>query len=101
MAIEFQNPKEVQYANPKTGTPLHLEGEFLVDRLTKTPVAKIVGNIPRFVKPEDNYAESFGWQWKKWENNQSQARGAGVKQKKLVMERTHFDEYEIENKTIL
>jgi len=95
----------ISFINIKTGNSLVLKSVDTapkwVDELTEQEVAPIIGEIPRFVRPEDNYAESFGWQWKKWKNNQSESRGASVKQKELILERTHFGEYELEGKTIL
>lgn len=61
---------------------LRYDGYALVDGSGKS-VAPVVGGIPRFVKPEENYAESFGWQWKKWTDNQSESRGATLKQRQL------------------
>lgn len=89
------------YVNPATGAALYRINNILVDSLNGTEVARVVNNIPRFVDVDENYAESFGWQWKHWVNNQSESRGASVKQRELILERTHFDEYDLNGKTIL
>jgi len=89
------------FVDPSTLEPLIQEGTFLLNEHTRKPVAEIVDGIPRFVKPEENYAESFGWQWKQWADNQSESRGSNIKQRDLILERTHFDEYQLEGKKIL
>lgn len=96
---------KINFINPKTGNSLVLEHIDLegvwFDQITKEKVAPVIKNIPRFVLPKDNYAETFGWQWKKWRNNQSQSRGSSVQQKQLILDRTHFAEYDLDGKTIL
>ena len=87
--------------NPETHNLLNKCGNKLLDSVTHEIVAEIVGGIPRFVDSHQNYAESFGWQWKKWADNQSKDRGASVKQYELIMERTHFSKYDLRGKTIL
>ena len=87
--------------NPKTHNQLTPIGDILCDSVTGEKVAKVIDNIPRFVEPKDNYAESFGWQWKRWSDNQSESRGASVKQRELILERTHFLKYDLNGKTIL
>lgn len=95
----------INFVNPKTGNRLVSrnsgEGEKFFDELTHDEVALVKDSIPRFVDPKDNYAETFGWQFKKWKDTQSVSRGSSVKQKELIMARTHFSEYPIENKAIL
>lgn len=91
----------IRFVNPETHVPLRQEGEFLIDSVTGARIARITGNIPRFISEAENYAESFGWQWKQWADNQSEARGASVKQRDLILERTHFAEYDLKGKTIL
>jgi 2-polyprenyl-3-methyl-5-hydroxy-6-metoxy-1,4-benzoquinol methylase len=98
--MSYHAPIFVDQVDPSTKEPLHFNGHALVDNLGKT-VAEVVDGIPRFVSPEHNYAESFGWQWKKWANNQSESRGATIKQRQLILERTHFDKYPQEGKTLL
>jgi len=95
----------INFINPKTGNRLVVRNSGkelkLFDELTHDEVAHVKDNIPRFVYQKDNYAETFGWQWKKWRDAQSESRGSSVKQKDLIMSRTHFSEYPIENRTIL
>lgn len=93
-------PQFVGWTDPITGAPLRIDCEKLVDPEGRV-VGTVLADIPRFVKREENYAESFGWQWKKWADNQSESRGAKVKQRQLILERTHFAEYPLESKTIL
>lgn len=91
----------IRFVNPDTHVALRQKGGFLVDSVTEARIAKIVDGIPRFVSKADNYAESFGWQWKRWTDNQSEARGALVKQRDLILARTHFAEYDLKGKSIL
>jgi ubiquinone/menaquinone biosynthesis C-methylase UbiE len=98
--MSYHAPSLVRQVNPSTKDALHYDGHALVDSSGAT-IAEVVADIPRFVKPEENYAESFGWQWKKWVDNQSESRGASVKQRQLILERTHFDRYDQEGKTLL
>jgi ubiquinone/menaquinone biosynthesis C-methylase UbiE len=97
--IDMQNLS--RFVNPETHVALKRDGEFLIDSVTGARIAEIVGDIPRFVSQEENYAESFGWQWKRWSDNQSESRGASVKQRELILDRTHFSEYDLNDKTIL
>jgi ubiquinone/menaquinone biosynthesis C-methylase UbiE len=93
--------RSIRFVDPDTHVELTEDGGFLLDPLTGGRIARIVHGVPRFVKAADNYAESFGWQWKRWVDNQSESRGSSVKQRQLVLERTHFSEYELQGKTIL
>jgi ubiquinone/menaquinone biosynthesis C-methylase UbiE len=98
--MSYIPPTLVSLVNPTTKVTLHYDGHALADPAGEK-IAEVVDGIPRFVSREDNYAESFGWQWKKWADNQSESRGATVKQRQLILERTHFDKYPQEGKTIL
>lgn len=91
----------ISFINPATGVSLKRVGDILIDSIDGSEIARIVDHIPRFVDPADNYAESFGWQWKHWSDNQSESRGASVKQRELILERTHFSEYKLTGKSIL
>jgi ubiquinone/menaquinone biosynthesis C-methylase UbiE len=97
----FKLPKKVLYVKPNTSNTLKLEDDRLIDVITGELVGKIVHRIPRFIDINNNYAESFGWQWKKWENNQSESRGSNLKQSNLLKERTRFDEFDLDGKIIL
>jgi SAM-dependent methyltransferase len=63
-------------------------------------VACVVDGLPRFVN-HDDYADSFGWQWNNWTDTLSDERTGSRAKYDLLMTRTHFDEYELEGKTIL
>lgn len=92
---------DVAWINPETHNQLTKSGDMLCDSVTGAEVAHVINDIPRFVLPNENYAESFGWQWKQWSDNQSESRGSSVKQRELVLERTHFLEYDHDGKSIL
>jgi ubiquinone/menaquinone biosynthesis C-methylase UbiE len=66
-----------------------------------TTVAPVIGGIPRFVDPTENYAENFGFQWKRWRDTLSDARGPSSGKYDLLIERTRFDLYEKSGKTLL
>lgn len=91
----------IEFVNPETQNTLFIKDNFCYDAITNERVAEMIEGIPRFVKPGENYAESFGWQWKTWRDNQSEARGSSVKQRDLILERTHFSEYDLLGKSIL
>lgn len=100
---ELKISKINPFINPQTGSVLLLSesGDSLYDSTTKNKVAIIENGIPRFVNPSENYAESFGWQWKKWAHNQSESRGSSMQQHELIMERTKFENYILADKIIL
>lgn len=91
---------------PEYIDPLHQDAltetpEGLVNQRTGTMVAPLVGGIPRFVDPAQNYAESFGYQWKKWHSIRSDLRNQGYNLREVILERTHFSEFELSGKTLL
>ncbi len=91
----------VPFVDPSTGEALVQRDGSLVGEQTQRIVAPIVDGVPRFVKQKDNYAESFAWQWKKWDTIRSDSRGEGYRLRDEIMRRTHFDEYDLVGKTIL
>ena len=90
-----------RFVNPETHHSLIQEEDKLIDSITRAKVAVLQDGIPRFVSPADNYAESFGWQWKYWSDNLSESRGANIKHRQLILDRTHFLDYELNGKAIL
>ncbi len=91
----------IQFTDPKTQTLLRLDGIHYVNPVDGRKVAVIRDGIPRFVSPEDNYAESFGYQWKRWHSNRSDARNPGYNLRQVILERTHFGEVNLAGKTLL
>jgi SAM-dependent methyltransferase len=91
--IPFVDPETSEVLEEREGALFPIGGE--------RPSAPIVDGIPRFVDPEENYAESFGWQWKRWTDTLSDARRTGRAKRDLILSRTHFEEYPLEGKTIL
>lgn len=91
---------QITFINPLTKKRLIQRNGALVEEGTGHIVAPIVNNVPRFVKSK-NYSDSFGWQWNKWENNQSESRGSKVPQFDLIIRRTNFDKLDLAGKTIL
>jgi len=68
------------YISPKTGHPLHTEGQALVsDGGEQFP---IIGGIPRFCDVE-NYTSSFGRQWNEFQATQIDREGVGGEPSKL------------------
>jgi 2-polyprenyl-3-methyl-5-hydroxy-6-metoxy-1,4-benzoquinol methylase len=69
------------FVSPVSHRPLRPEGAGLVsDDGERFPV---VQGIPRFV-PSDNYAQSFGWQWKSFAQTQLDSRsGLGISRARL------------------
>jgi SAM-dependent methyltransferase len=62
----------VSYVNPRTGRPLSIEGEALIDDAGAS--YPIVRGIPRFCEV-DNYTTSFGRQWNKFQTTQIDRQG--------------------------
>lgn len=91
----------IAFVDPHDQLPLRREGERYIHPLTGVVVATVRDGIPRFVSPENNYAESFGYQWKKWHSLRSDLRNPGHNLRQLILERTHFDEFDIAGKTLL
>ncbi len=91
----------VPFVDPLTGAPLERRDDTLQAPGVSEPTARVVGGIPRFVDREENYAESFGWQWKHWESTLSDRRNARSTKREEVLRRTHFLDYDLQGKTIL
>jgi 2-polyprenyl-3-methyl-5-hydroxy-6-metoxy-1,4-benzoquinol methylase len=94
-------PTAQRFVNPATQHPLIRDGAVLIDSVTRVQVASLHGDIPRFVSQEENYAESFGWQWKHWADNLSETRGAKIRHRQILLDRTHFLDYDLHGKTLL
>ena len=90
----------IKFCDPKSWETLHRDGDFLL-RPDGSVAAPIIGGIPRFVDHKQNYAENFGTQWKNWTDTLSDERGGGSQKYDLLVERTKFNEYGTEGKTIL
>jgi SAM-dependent methyltransferase len=97
VVADFRIPR----INPRTGNVLEVEDDALVDTRTGEVVAPIVEGIARFVTDRENYAESFGWQWKRWADARSDSRNPGYNQYEIILERTHFGEYDLDGRTLL
>jgi ubiquinone/menaquinone biosynthesis C-methylase UbiE len=91
----------IPYINPSTKNILEKIDTKLLDSKTGEIVAPIVKDIPRFVKPESNYATSFGWQWNKWESIRNVQAASGFGLDKTIRKRTKFDGLNTQDKTIL
>lgn len=91
----------IALVDPRNHVPLIEKGGALCNPETKEQIAPIVGGIPRFVAPADDYAISFGWQWAHWSDTLSDARTTGTTKRDLVLRRTRFLEYGLEGKSIL
>lgn len=89
------------FVDPETHELLKQTGVWLVNSKTGRKVAPIKGGIPRFVQPQENYAESFGWQWKTWSDARSDSRNPGHNLRRVIHERTHFDEFDLKGTTLL
>lgn len=92
----------IPFINPRSGNHLEAHGEWLMDMGTREQVARVVRGIPRFVA-NDDYAESFGWQWHRWHSTLSDSRNTRTagRKRSLVLRRTRFDTYDLRGKTIL
>lgn len=91
----------LDFVDPRTHESLQLKGDTLVNPRGGSVVARIEGGIPRFVDSRENYAESFGYQWKRWHSIRSDARNPGHNMRQLILDRTHFAEFDLRGKTLL
>ena len=95
-------------ACPETGTPLSLVeeqesgGEILSGRLV-TATGKsydVAGGIPRFVPPS-SYADSFGYQWKKYAELQLDSRNGSTFSRDRFYSITEWSETDLRGKRVL
>ena len=103
MAVSDREPltRKVHLCVPGTGVTLVRDGERLIASDESDVCIPVVDGVPRFVSPDDNYAESFGYQWNLWENERSEDRGSRLGLAETIRQRTRFDLYETEGKTLL
>ena len=90
----------IPFVDPKTGDPLEASGNRLQNASTGETVATIVRGVPRFVRPEENYAEAFGFQWQNWLTLSDAAHGAHGKFDE-ILERTHWKDYPTQGASVL
>lgn len=64
----------IDFIDPKTGHALVRRQSGLYDSTGVAEVAPIVDGIPRFVTDDEDYAESFGFQWNHWHSVLSDSR---------------------------
>jgi len=91
----------ISFVDPITKHPLRREGDTLVNSHTGAVVAEFVTGLSRFVTPEENYAESFALQWKRWDRIRKDAYTPGFGLAETIRNRTRFDEYDTVGKTLL
>jgi 2-polyprenyl-3-methyl-5-hydroxy-6-metoxy-1,4-benzoquinol methylase len=91
----------LDFVDSITFEPLALTNRGYVNLANNTLKATIEGGVPRFVTPGENYAESFGYQWKRWHSIRSDARNPGHNLREVIMERTHFGEFDLSGKALL
>lgn len=89
------------FVDPTNGEALILDGNQWLNPKSGQPVATIVCDIPRFVAPQDDYAENFGFQWNQWENELNEKRGSQLPVNDILRKRTKFEMYDTADKTIL
>ena len=91
----------ISLVNPNTLDALTEQQGKYINKRNGEIVARDIGGILRFVAPEENYAESFGYQWKRWHSIRSDKRNPGSNMRKLILERTQFDKFDLDGKTLL
>ena len=80
----------IQFQDPQTHDALEKRGDALYNARTGDRVADIVHGLPRFVRSEEDYADSFGWQWNRWTDTLSDERAGGTAKRDLILQRTRF-----------
>jgi len=91
----------IPFADPRDHARLREEGDRLLHPVSGEVVAHLRDGIWRFVDPDENYAESFGYQWKKWHSLRSDVRNPGHKLRELILHRTRFGDFDLSGKTLL
>ena len=93
----------IEFINPRSGNQLVARGDRLEDAVTGQQVATVLEGVPRFVSVGGDYSASFGWQWNHWQDVLSDSRSPGSDgaKRRLLLERTHFDEFDVRGKTLL
>ena len=91
----------IHHCNPENGNDLLIEGNEIIDSQTNQSIGEIRDGVYRFARPEENYADSFGWQWNHWANQRSTLRKSGFGLKRVVLGRTRFEDYDLDGKTLL
>lgn len=91
----------IDYVDPESGNALSLTDAGWASSETGAVIAPLMHGIPRFVDPAENYAENFGYQWKKWHSIRSGLRNQGYNLKSVILERTRFAEFDLHGKSIL
>ena len=91
----------IAFVDPRDHVALELKGDCYRNPATGAAVATLRSGIARFVEPGENYAESFGYQWKKWHSIRSDQRNPGHGLREVILERTHFGEFDLAGKTLL
>jgi ubiquinone/menaquinone biosynthesis C-methylase UbiE len=93
--------RQVDFIDPATGGSVVQVDGALADPASGRVIARIEHGIPRFVDAQETYASSFGWQWNRWEDALSDQRSGLDAKRKLVLERTRFEELDLDGATIL
>ena len=91
----------IHFINPRTGNPLSEVDGTLRDSETGQAVGRVREGMPRFVDDQTTYADSFGYQWNRWENTLSDARAQIDLKRRLILHRTKLDEFDTAGKTLL
>jgi len=85
--------------NPKIGLPLAKRGESLVD--DQGNVFSVVNGVPRIAEA-DNYTESFGVQWNKFDKTQLDRESDGLdSSRQRFFAQTHWDREDLSGKDVL
>lgn len=90
----------IPFADPQTHEDLLLRDCAYVNPRTGATVARIVRGVPRFVKPDEDYGENFGFEWNHWKVLSDRHMASDAKRAE-IMGRTHFEEFDLEGRTIL
>ena len=90
----------ILFIDPKTGLLLHTKDEDKLVSSDGTVIAIVKDSIPRFVD-SNLYADNFGYQWNKWEDILSDQRSLFDHKYNEIVKRTHFDQLETKDKTVL
>ena len=95
----MSSQNKIQLINPKTKQRLEKKGDFLIDSTEQCyPVIK---NIPRFCEAS-NYADSFGFQWNKFEKIQldGESNSFDISKRRFFQE-TNWTAQNLDGKDIL
>lgn len=93
--------QRVLFVDPSTRAQLLRNERGWVHPLSGNLVAPVVDGLPRFQKDTETYADSFGWQWQKWDRLHRMSQNPRFNLHQMLAERSRLDEVPTQGRTVL